>query len=468
MTASPPFLSTGALAGLGPSSNGANAGAAATTAPRGQAADASSAGSGDSFRKLLGQGASAQGRSDAQAKGKTAHQARDNQASQDNRPAEDAQARGPASANAAGSPASSTPKTAKSDADKDSAANDGDAGSPDAAQAVWVAGLPLPGLPATPTAAGSALPSAVADDTATPASPTGPQATPAAAGGALLPAVADNTAMQALPPGLQTATASATQLNGAAVNTDGTAADMPTPFVTASLPQAMAATTLARSSAQALSANAPQTDAVAAGKAASATLAAIAPALVQPLQGGDAGKNADGIDLAALGLVATGTAPAQATLQAATAVFPPTLPPADLDAGQFDRAIGARLTWMADQKIGHANIKVSPEGMGQIEVQMKLDGNRVHAEFNASQPEVRHALESSLPRLREMLDQQGFQLAQANVGQGQRQFSDARQSSAESGNQEGALARPGNAGAGVTSTTMALPAHGLGLLDTYA
>lgn len=452
MTASSPSLSTGTLASFGLSSNGANA-AAATAAPRGQNADAASAESNDSFRKLLGQGGPAQNRNDAQAKDKAAAPASGNPSSQGTRPDDDAQARTSASTSAADAAATKTDaKATKDDTDGDD--KNGAAGSPDAAQTAWVAGLPT------------------------------------MLGAAIQPAVADNAAAQALPAGLRTATALAAQpaATGAtpAVAADGTAAAMPNVPVTALPPQAAAdasqaasgaaaatataptnvATTLAQSAAQAPS----QTDTASVGKAASAVLAAIAPALVQPQQAGDTGKNADGIDLAALGLVSTGTQPAQATLQPATAVFPPTLPTADLEAGQFDQAIGARLTWMADQKIGHAHIKVSPEGMGQIEVQMKLDGSRVHADFNASQPEVRHALESSLPRLREMLDQQGFQLAQANVGNGQQQFSDARRSSAESTGQEGASAQAGIAGngSGAGSATVQLPAHGLGLLDAYA
>ena len=48
---------------------------------------------------------------------------------------------------------------------------------------------------------------------------------------------------------------------------------------------------------------------------------------------------------------------------------------------------------------------------------LQLDGDRVRADFTSAQPEVRQALESSLPRLREMLGQQGFELAHAGVGQ---------------------------------------------------
>ncbi|HEY0860084.1 MAG TPA: flagellar hook-length control protein FliK [Pseudoxanthomonas sp.] len=92
-------------------------------------------------------------------------------------------------------------------------------------------------------------------------------------------------------------------------------------------------------------------------------------------------------------------------------------PSADLHGGHFDEDIGDAVRWMADQKIGHAHIKVTPNDLGTVEVRLRLEGDRVHADFTSAQAEVRQALENSLPRLRDMLGQHGFQLAHADVGQ---------------------------------------------------
>ena len=92
-------------------------------------------------------------------------------------------------------------------------------------------------------------------------------------------------------------------------------------------------------------------------------------------------------------------------------------PSADLHGGHFDEDIGDAVRWMADQKIGHAHIKVTPNDLGTVEIRLRLDGDRVHADFSSAQAEVRQALENSLPRLRDMLGQHGFQLADADVGQ---------------------------------------------------
>ena len=92
-------------------------------------------------------------------------------------------------------------------------------------------------------------------------------------------------------------------------------------------------------------------------------------------------------------------------------------PSADLHGGHFDEDIGDAVRWMADQKIAHAHIKVTPNDLGTVEIRLRLDGDRVHADFSSAQAEVRQALENSLPRLRDMLGQHGFQLAHADVGQ---------------------------------------------------
>jgi len=115
----------------------------------------------------------------------------------------------------------------------------------------------------------------------------------------------------------------------------------------------------------------------------------------------------------------TAAAPTAAALR--TGALPPAAPlalPTDPDAG-FDDGFGARIAWMAGQRLGHAQIRMNPENVGPIDVRVQLDGNRVSAEFHSAHAEVRQAIEASLPRLREMLGQHGLQLGQADVGHGQ-------------------------------------------------
>ncbi|MFI8716469.1 flagellar hook-length control protein FliK [Stenotrophomonas sp. NPDC077464] len=151
---------------------------------------------------------------------------------------------------------------------------------------------------------------------------------------------------------------------------------------------------------------------------------------------------------------------------AATASTPfqgePTATP-HIGGDDFDDAMSARIGWLADQKIGHATIKVTPHDLGLIEVRLQMDGDKVHATFSSAHADVRHALESSIPRLREMLNDQGFQLGNADVG---------HQQTAQDGKANGGQAGHGNADGDTALVETTLSPSQLmrqrGLVDAYA
>jgi flagellar hook-length control protein FliK len=136
--------------------------------------------------------------------------------------------------------------------------------------------------------------------------------------------------------------------------------------------------------------------------------------------------------------------------------------PTDPRAG-YGEELGTSVMWMADQRVSHAEVRVVPEHLGPIDVRLQLDGAQVHATFLSAQPEVRHALEASLPRLRDMLGQHGLQLAHADVGQRQQDPRAMR---------GGGLATTGGGDAGddslVSMTSSGSARVVRGLLDEYA
>jgi len=171
----------------------------------------------------------------------------------------------------------------------------------------------------------------------------------------------------------------------------------------------------------------------------------------------------DSPDLLAFQQILQGISAPEVRAPAATSSIVPGAPP-DVQSPDFDEAFGARIGWMAEQKIGHAHIRITPHDMGQIDVKLQLDGDRVHATFSSAHAEVRSALENSLPRLREMLGEQGLQLAQADVGQ-------QRDAPAGEDARAGADASRASAseGGSLPVTEQAAPMRYLrGLLDTYA
>ncbi|KAA8992396.1 flagellar hook-length control protein FliK [Stenotrophomonas cyclobalanopsidis] len=151
---------------------------------------------------------------------------------------------------------------------------------------------------------------------------------------------------------------------------------------------------------------------------------------------------------------------------ASTPVFDgePTPTPTLGDDG-FDHAVGARLSWLADQKIGHAHIRLNPEDLGPVDVRLQMNGDKVHASFSSPHVDVRHALESSLPRLRELLGEQGFQLAHADVGHQNRGDGSP---SAQAGGTGDLVGGDGEPSRGDITVSAAQLMRQRGLLDAYA
>lgn len=196
------------------------------------------------------------------------------------------------------------------------------------------------------------------------------------------------------------------------------------------------------------------------------------PELVLPGKRSERGEGSDALligDRATAPLLhAPGNAAVQdlkAALATGNAIFngEPTPKPVLGDDG-FDQAIGARLGWLADQKIGHAHIRLSPDDMGPVDVRLQLNGDKVHASFSSPHVDVRQALESSLPRLRELLGEQGFQLAHADVGH-QAPGGDGNASGQTGG---GGMAGDGEPSPGDASVSSAQLIRQRGLLDAYA
>lgn len=178
--------------------------------------------------------------------------------------------------------------------------------------------------------------------------------------------------------------------------------------------------------------------------------------------GSDAGPDLAAISDTPAPTVATTTAASPASAVRTAAAVAPQAPVA-MDAN-FDDAFGSRIAWMAEQRVGHAEIRVSPDHLGTIDVRLQLDGTRVNAEFHSAQADVRHALESSLPRLREMLGQSGLQLGQADVGQ--RQNGQPSPSNGQAGSTAQSGGNERNADSGWTPGPA--PRASRGLLDEYA
>ena len=103
-----------------------------------------------------------------------------------------------------------------------------------------------------------------------------------------------------------------------------------------------------------------------------------------------------------------------------------------------------------------ASLQLTPVDLGPLEVNVSVRDSQATVHFGAANADTRALLEASMPRLREMLAAQGFQLMDSSVSHG---F--ARQTRHESAGTPASMAR-----GSPDHFRAAHPHHGL--LDLYA
>lgn len=131
----------------------------------------------------------------------------------------------------------------------------------------------------------------------------------------------------------------------------------------------------------------------------------------------------------------------------------------------WSQALGDKIVWMAAGAQQTATLTLNPPNLGPLQIVLNLTNDQATASFFTAQPEVRQALETAFPRLREMMSDAGIQLGQASV-------------SAETPGQHAAPERQAQGPAlpftGVAETGDLPAAQGLarqsgrGLVDTFA
>ncbi|WP_139215173.1 flagellar hook-length control protein FliK [Oceanisphaera psychrotolerans] len=91
---------------------------------------------------------------------------------------------------------------------------------------------------------------------------------------------------------------------------------------------------------------------------------------------------------------------------------------------QSAKQLAQQVQVMVNQNLQAADIRLSPSELGGLRIQVKMEQGEVQVQFLASQPQARELFDQALPRLREMLGQQGLNLSQGQQGalhQGDRQ-----------------------------------------------
>jgi flagellar hook-length control protein FliK len=87
-----------------------------------------------------------------------------------------------------------------------------------------------------------------------------------------------------------------------------------------------------------------------------------------------------------------------------------------------------KIVWLATNDRQSAQLTLNPPQMGPIEISVNIDKGGATASFMSANAEVRDAIETAMPRLREMFASAGIELGQTNVS--------AESFRQQSGNQE--------------------------------
>jgi len=141
--------------------------------------------------------------------------------------------------------------------------------------------------------------------------------------------------------------------------------------------------------------------------------------------------------------------------------------------GAFAGGLADRLLTLGGPGAHSARLKLHPEHLGELDVEITMDEGTAQVWFGTTTAQARDAIESTLPRLRELFAEQGIQLTRTQVDAGGGQpgnsgFGQERRMTGDSGpwNEQPAWQRGrGSAMAGPVDATAGAPAR---LLDVWA
>ncbi|GEM_PF-2479876 len=77
----------------------------------------------------------------------------------------------------------------------------------------------------------------------------------------------------------------------------------------------------------------------------------------------------------------------------------------------------SRIRWQIGQEIQEVKISLNPKELGPLQVNINISDNQAQVHFVTHHGQVRDVIENAIPQLREMMEQTGLVLADANVSQ---------------------------------------------------
>ena len=140
-----------------------------------------------------------------------------------------------------------------------------------------------------------------------------------------------------------------------------------------------------------------------------------------------------------------------------------------LHEASWPHQFGEKIVWLARNDQQSAQININPPQLGPVQITVSLNGDQATLAFASPHAEVRQAIESAMPQLKEMLSTAGINLGQSNVGANMGQNNPETPFQSANGTRlanENAILPANDIAAGAGST----PAlqRGRGLVDLFA
>ena len=118
--------------------------------------------------------------------------------------------------------------------------------------------------------------------------------------------------------------------------------------------------------------------------------------------------------------------------------------PLDPQQSEASQKLQERINIMLSKNIQRADIRLDPPELGQLNVRINMNAEQATVQFQVQSAQARDAVEQALPRLREMLEQQGVALADTDVQEQQQQMAgDAEQQQGGGSRSEASVEQPG-------------------------
>ncbi len=137
------------------------------------------------------------------------------------------------------------------------------------------------------------------------------------------------------------------------------------------------------------------------------------------------------------------------------------------DAGELSNGLGERVNWMINQKQNSATIRLDPPMLGKLDVQIKIADDATTITIQTQHAQTRDLIESASVRLRDLLQESGYQNVNVDVSQRQDQQQSRSQTASDETSANGEELNPEQDKARAQQH----PANyftGDGLLDTFA